>query len=455
MRTKLFFLLLVVFLNTHINAQCWQSISEGNGHTVAIKKDGTLWAWGSSRLGDGTVIFKNIPTQIGTASNWQSIAAGREHTIALKLDGTLWSWGNNSMGQLGNGTFIDNYTPTQFGSATNWKSIAAGGHSSFAIKADGTLWAWGNNEFPGMLGDGTWINKNTPIQIGTDTNWQSVDSGYSHTVAIKKDGTLWAWGDNYNGQCGDGTTISISTPKQIGIESNWKSVIGGGGHTVAIKTNGTLWSWGGNSVGQLGDGTIIDKAIPTQIGLGTNWQSIAVGVNYNVAIKIDKTLWTWGQNTEGQLGDNTIVNKKSPIQVGIDTNWGESLAAGNGATFGIKSDGTLWAWGSNYTQQLGDGTTFNKYTPTLISCTSLGLEKIPVNNDSFSIYPNPVNDILHIQNTTNKVIDGIVITDLSGKKVLEQKGDNKQMNVQQLQQGMYLLQVFSEGKSSQSKFIKQ
>src|SRR3989344_6242212 len=243
-------------------------ISARYKHTIAIKSDGTLWAWGYNlygQLGDGTTSQRNSPVQIGTDNNRVSISAGGYHTIAIKSDGTLWAWGSNDSGQLGDGTYNNKTTPTQITTvAANWVSISTGGLHTLAIKSDGTLWAWGYNS-GGQLGDGTATQRNSPVQIGTGNNWTSIAAGYYHTIAIKSDGTLWAWGYNGYGQLGDGTMVNKSSPAQIGTDNNWASIEAGGYHTLAIKSDGTLWAWGDNGYGQLGDGTNTDRFSPVQV----------------------------------------------------------------------------------------------------------------------------------------------------------------------------------------------
>jgi hypothetical protein len=133
-----------------------------------------------------------------------------------------------------------------------------------AVRTDGTLWAWGYNG-DGELGDGTTADKSSPVQIGSATNWQSVAAGAYHTVAVRTDRTLWAWGENESGQLGDGTTESTNSPAQIGSATNWQTVAAGDEHTVAVRTDGTLWAWGDNENGQLGDGTGW-RVIPGKIG---------------------------------------------------------------------------------------------------------------------------------------------------------------------------------------------
>ena len=242
--------------------------------------------------------------------------------------------------------------------------IAADTYHTIALKSDGTLWAWGQNG-SGQLGDGTNTDKNAPVQIGTGTNWLSIAAGLYHTIALKSDGTLWAWGYNDWGQLGDGTNTDRWSPVQIGTGTNWLSIAAGEMHTIALKSDGTLWAWGRNGNGQLGNGTNTTKNAPVKIGTGTNWASIAAGHAHTIALKSDGTLWAWGWNIFGQIGDGTNTDRWSPVQIGTGTNW-LSIAGGGYHTIALKSDCTLWAWGWNAYGQLGDGTNTNKNAPVQI-----------------------------------------------------------------------------------------
>jgi alpha-tubulin suppressor-like RCC1 family protein len=193
-------------------------VAAGPYHTLAIKSDGTLWGWGvnwGGQLGDGTTENKTVPTQIGTDSHWATVVAGGWHSLALKDDGTLWAWGINSNGQLGNGTVGGNsWSPVQIGSASDWAGVATGNSHVIAVKGNGTLWAWGNNYF-GQLGDGTTVDRFTPVQIGSDNGWTTLIAGSSSSLALKGDGTLWGWGNNSYGQLGDGETGNRNAPVPI------------------------------------------------------------------------------------------------------------------------------------------------------------------------------------------------------------------------------------------------
>ena len=322
------------------------------------------------------------PIPIGSVSPWAQVSDGVYDTVAIKTDGTLWAWGYNAFGELGDGATTQESSPEQIGAATNWGQVSAGWYHTVAIKTNGTLWAWGDNSY-GELGDGTWgpatcgtfSCSKIPIQIGTASNWTQVSAGDGHTVAIKTNGTLWAWGDNSYGELGDGTTTPESNPEQIGTATNWAQVSAGSGWTVAIKTNGTLWAWGGNELGQVGRPTTGPDScagppsepcskIPIQIGSGGYWAQVSAGGGHAVALKEGGSLWTWGDNGDGELGNGNDTGpdgcsggfacSTAPIRIGTATDWAQ-VSAGAYQTLGIKTDGTLWAWGDNSYGELGDG----------------------------------------------------------------------------------------------------
>jgi len=269
----------------------------------------TAWTWGvntNGQLGDNAGIHRSVPVQgLNSTQNWEKVAAGGSHFSVIKSDGTLWSWGLGTNGQLGDTLQADSTSPVQeITGSTNWLRIAAGQGHVAAIKTDGTLWCWGLNQM-GQLGNNNAILQNSPvITIGSATNWQSVSAGGLTTAAIKTDGTLWTWGHNNYGQLGnntEGLAARKSSPVQtIAGGTNWTKVSVSGSHVLALKTDGTLWAWGRNSLAALGDGGVINKSSPIQTSAGgTTWSQVSAGYNLSAGIKTDGTLWTWGMNGKG------------------------------------------------------------------------------------------------------------------------------------------------------------
>ena len=268
----------------------WSQVSTGGNHTVAVKTDGTLWSWGGNsvgQLGDNTTASKSSPVQIGALTTWSQVSAGlsftQPHTAAVKTDGTLWAWGRNNDGKLGDGSGSRRSSPVQIGALTNWAQAAAGYNHTAGVTTSGELYAWGRNNF-GQLGGGTAASKSSPVQIGALTTWAQVATGHTHCAAVKIGGTLWAWGRNYNtGQLGDGTVVDKSSPVQVGLITTWSKVSAGGSNTAAAKTDKTLWAWGQNTAGQLGDGTTAPRSSPVQIGALTTWFRVSVGSNHTLS----------------------------------------------------------------------------------------------------------------------------------------------------------------------------
>jgi alpha-tubulin suppressor-like RCC1 family protein len=280
----------------------------------------------------------------------------------------LWVWGSNAYGKLGDGTaFVDRSTPvTTSAGGSNWRQVATASDHTVAIKTDGSLWVWGRNVF-GQLGTNTsGDDKYTPVTtFAGGTNWKQTFCGSNHTAAIKTDGTLWTWGYNFYGQLGNNITSIRSIPvTTFAGGTNWKQTSCGSAHTAAIKTDGTLWIWGYNTFVQLGDNTTTNRSIPvtTFIG-GTNWKEVSCGGLHTAAIKTDGTLWAWGTNTSGQLGDNTVTYRTTPVTTFSGGNDWKVVSSGSAHITAIKNDGTLWTWGRNSVRALGDNTAINKSTP--------------------------------------------------------------------------------------------
>jgi alpha-tubulin suppressor-like RCC1 family protein len=460
-KMKKIYSLLLVLLCLQSQAQCWQSVSAQGSHIVAKKTDGSLWTWGANnagQLGDNTTINKNTPTQIGNSNNWQSVSAGTEFSVAIKTDGTLWTWGGNQAGQLGNGTTVNKLIPTQVGSATNWAFVSAGEQHIVAKKTDGTLWIWGVLTMH-LDGNGDVIidtSSNIPTQIGIGFDWTTskISAGGYHNLALKPNGSLWTWGNNLLNQLGNGNTTSSNIITQIGTDLDWQSVSTGTATSFAIKSNGKLYGWGFNDDGRVGDGTTNQVGIPTQIGTATNWSSVEGGNTQSIGLRTNGDVYAWGANSEGQLGDGTTTDRLAPTFIDGDPSI-TAVTSGDSQTYALG--GELAASGYNFYGTLGIGTNTNTNTHIVLNCPTsvLGVSSFNENDSNlFSIFPNPTKEFLSIQNLFNNKIDKVIIIDITGKKILEQKENISKLNVSNLTNGLYIIQVYSENVKYQSKFIK-
>ncbi|MGO9063305.1 MAG: hypothetical protein ACLQIH_01045 [Myxococcaceae bacterium] len=348
-------------------APAWVTAAGGVNSSAAVDADGGLWTWGyngSYQLGNGLPASEqNLPGEIGTGFAAASLGTGFGFGVALTPAGALWGWGQGPLG-LGVASSLEE-VPVLLG--TGFAKVSAGAYHVLAIKTDGTLWAWGDNSY-GELGDGTQVAKNAPEQIGTATNWASVSAGYYYSMAVAADGTLWAWGDSTSGKLGIGVVVGGSpqkTPAEVG--SGYASVAAGDYSTYAVKTDGSLWAWGYNGNGELGDGTTTGQSSPEQTGTG--FASVAAGTGYEegpafgVAVTTLGELETWGDNTEGELGNGSVTGSLTHVMVGGGYSF---VAAGQSWVLAIKTDGTLWGWGANVTGQLGIGVIGNQEVPVQI-----------------------------------------------------------------------------------------
>ena len=292
----------------------------------------------------------------------QMVSSDSIMTGGLRSDGTIWMSGYNQNGQLGNGSTSPQYvsSPVQTLGST-WKFLDYQNWSSGGIQTDGSLYTWGYND-TGQLGQGFTGGQNAiPSQVTGGGSWATVSMGYYHVAAIKTNGTLWIWGDNTNGQLGNNSVVSTNSPIQVGgeTEGDWAIVSASGGssinnylgygpNTFAIKKDGTMWAWGYNELGQLGTGNTLHVSSPTQVLGGANWKQVSNNDRMVIALKTDGSLWSWGYGQNGTGGLNEPDRYRStPTQIGRSNDWKflASVRYVAGGRFAIKTDGTLWAWG--------------------------------------------------------------------------------------------------------------
>lgn len=428
----------------------WSKVFPGRPFAYALKTTGALYSTGGNtngRTGLGTSTGNTTSfTQVGSDTDWAEVTAGQgsthghEYAIARKTNGTIYGTGINSMGQIGQpssttqvttftrigpwkdvthiasmagstvivrsstrdvilsdddeqyvrigsragkgmfwwgsntgnrtgtgqvaATMKYTYIPQYADTTTTWRVFECSYGHCVGLRADSTLWTWGDPT-DGRLGNGsttTWVT--APTQVGT-AKYIDVSAGNDFCVAVKSDGTLWAWGDNSSSQLGDGTAIDITSPTQIGVATTWTDVDCGNAFTLALRSDGTMWSMGANTNGRTGQGTTSGTTTtPTQIGAATTWAKISAGAgSQSLAVRTDGTLWTWGSGSSGKLGSGSTLDVTSPTQRGTDTNWDKVFALGL-QSFAIKTTGAAYSCGLNHRGRTSQNTTANTNTTT-------------------------------------------------------------------------------------------
>lgn len=446
------FLLLVCHVATAHASQV-TAIASGMTHCLALRSDGTVWAWGDNtqgQLGLGDSIARRHPEEVrgpggvGILNRIVAIAAGNDHSLALRNDGTVLAWGQGLFGQLGNGTTDRAVYPTQVTGPggtlfDNVAAIAAGGTHSVFLRRDGTVWCCGYNIW-GELGDGTRDQKNTPTIVlspdgcGTLYGICAVSAGFAHTLARREDGTAWGWGSSDMGQLGLGWTPNSVLPKQVHAADTVSYLTGltqlraGGLQSYALRIDGSVWAWGGNDYGQLGSGTwgtFEDGRYPSRVlgpdsvGFFSECAMIGSGNENTVAVRRDGSAWCWGRNNYGQAGIGTTGELHYPSQVVGPEGVGylsevTAIAGGSLHTMALRTDGTVWVWGWNYYGQLGnDAWASESYTPVQAQVPTTDVEEYAPSPDDWALGPNPTIGPIH----WDKRLGALRVLDLEGREV--------------------------------------
>lgn len=259
------------------------------------------------------------------------------------LVGNVIGIGYNEYGQLGNGEIENTYEPVNTVNISSIVKVSAGGEHSLALKDDGTVWAWGHND-SGQLGNGTYTDSLVPVQVINLSNIVDISAGYKHSIAIDKYGIIWAWGNNIFGQLGNGKNTNTNIPVKVLTDKKMTKISAGDYHCLSLDEEGIIWAWGDNGSGQLGNGTTTSSSYPVFVIVLKNVISISAGASFSVALKNDNTVWTWGDNSYGQLGRGNQVNSKVPVQV-MDLEDIQFFDAGGATVFAIDKNGNAYGWG--------------------------------------------------------------------------------------------------------------
>jgi alpha-tubulin suppressor-like RCC1 family protein len=367
-----------------------------NRDSLALRDDGTVWAWGTALGGalslarpQAAIASQGHPAQAMCAAavpftDAVAIAnGGGGQSIVARRDGTAWSTGANGAGQLGDGTVMPRTALAPVLTAPgmllqNVRAIAAGLDASHAVTADGSAWAWGNNAY-GQLGDGTTTSRRFAVRVRNAdatpfAGVASVKAGTIHTLWLKTDGTVWAAGHNIRGQLGDGSGIARANPVRVETApgaalSNVVAIAAGVLHGVALRSDGTAFTWGAALPGtpdQLRPVVVRDAAGAVLTGI----IAVAAGGGSSFFVLADGTVLASGSNSSGQLGIGTAPSATVPTPV-RDANGAvfgnvRAVATQSAHTLALRTDGSVWAWGENNSMRLGDGTATPRFTPVRV-----------------------------------------------------------------------------------------
>jgi alpha-tubulin suppressor-like RCC1 family protein len=465
----LIFLLMLQFLSP-VKAQF---IAGGTGHSIAICADSTINAWGlndQNELGQGFVSSNSCVCQatavpVPNISGVAKLSAGGAHTLLLMNNGTVKAFGRNFDNELGNGLqtttgcFCDLNIVDVIG-LNNVIAVSASNLSSLALKDDGTVWGWGSDAF-GQLGDGT-ANATgcycelAPVQAIGLSNIVTITSGSFHSLALRNDSTLWAWGNNSNGQLRTGVLGNSAVPTQVPI-SGVVSIAAGQNFSYAVKADGTVWAWGDNYWGQCGAGG--GGIFPVQVNDISNVIAVANSFNHAIALKSDSTVWTWGANYSGQLGVGNTSNSSVPQMV-----QGLSGIVELGGTMGNfclarKVDGTVWSWGDNTWGSVGNGSSLNQLSPVLVQslCAMPTQMEEETNSLLLAVYPNPVKAgesiSLNPSSAKANTLLQVEIFNALGERIFEmQQTSNLKVNMPAAA-GIYFVLVTADGKREVARVV--
>jgi alpha-tubulin suppressor-like RCC1 family protein len=253
-------------------------------------------------------------------------------------------------------------------------ATGVGGNYGLAL-ANGTVSGWGINASAngsGVLGDGTTVNHTSPAPVHNLTGITQIAGGAGHALALGAGGQVWAWGSNADGELGDGTLINRLTPQPISGLTGITQVSAGNGFNLALRSDGTVWAWGDDRFGELGDGTTAAHRARFQHVPGlTGITQIAAGNSSSFAVRADGTLFAWGSNSSGQLGDGTTASRSIPELISGVTGVTQ-VSSGLNHTLAIAgAKHAIWGWGDNSGGEIGDGTRINRLSPVPLALLSV------------------------------------------------------------------------------------
>lgn len=335
------------------------------------------------------------PGVSGQAQN--VVAVGANHALAINATGQLFAWGDNSKGQLGNGTGLDTNVPVAVSTAgfpadTRFMAVAAHADMSLALASNGQLYSWGNNDY-GQLGDGSYDNRATPVEVSiSGVVFTQIAVASTHALALAADGSIYSWGKNNSGQLGDGSNVDKLVPilaDTSGIAGSkvFVSIAAGSwyssGYSLGVTNDGSVYGWGENSYDQLGDGTSVDQTTPvalstSNVAAGVKFAAVTSGFGHSLALTSDGRIYGWGLNWEGAIGDGSYTDHPIPVLISpsgpMSSESVVAISAGPNHSLALTAAGELFAWGSGHTGSLGNGSRADVNSPSAVATSSFPVD---------------------------------------------------------------------------------
>lgn len=434
-----------------------QRIAGGTFETAGICAGySSVWDWGSAFPGDLAEQVDGLAT-LTAIDCAMTYAAQRPHKLALKSDGTVWAWGGNTYGQLGNGTTADSSAPAIVAGLHDIKAISAGNGCSMALQNNGTLLVWGDNTF-NVYNDGNAAASATPVvvpwsQALFNNTITAVALAERAVIVLLSDSTVWTWG-TYSGSL---------TPYQVTGINGITKIAAGSYHYLALKNDGTVWAWGDGSNNALGNGSEQGSSTALQVSGLDHIISISAGRSHNAVLRNDGTVWTWGDNHFGQSGTGVSSTSTTPMQVAGLSGVSE-VDCGDYSTIVLKSNNEVWSFGDNSRGQLGINSCYCGVDPCCgfktpakaeRGCTYTGLVSASQQGKAVSIAPNPGKGRF-VLTTEAGSMSAVTIYNAVGDAVHSVSARNKsvQLNLDEAPVGIYFCHVqFSDGSVTVRKLI--
>jgi len=364
---------------TAATALSFLQVSGGANHTCGVTLDSLAYCWGAGGFGQlgagGDVLGSLTPIAVAGGLRFIQVSAGIEHTCGVTTGHRAYCWGLNGSGRLGDGTAGNTrLTPVAVAGGLLFQGVAAGHRHTCGVTTDNRAYCWGFNR-DGRLGDGTTVRRLTPVRVAGGLRFRQVSASTNAFTLPQTCGTTtgdvaYCWGGNALGQIGDGTTIDRLTPVPVAGGLRFRHVRAGLKHTCGLTTDDRAYCWGFNFSGQLGDGTQSPSFTPVAVAGGLLFGVVRVGWDFSCGVTTGNLAYCWGLNGGGTLGDGTTSDRLTPVPVvgGLEFRQGNrGITVGIGHTCGVTTRDQAYCWGSNSSGQLGDGTTTRRLTPVPVA----------------------------------------------------------------------------------------